>query len=83
MVLGSAELRQKWERSLYRMRTRIQKDALALRAEPKSRGIARDFSFHRAAARHVSYSGSSSTKVRGCARVRHLHLTAAASASPP
>jgi len=64
MVLGSAELRQKWEAELTEMRTRIQKMRSLFVQSLKSRGIARDFSFIEQQRGMFSYSGLELEKVR-------------------
>jgi aromatic-amino-acid transaminase len=64
LVLGSAELRQKWEAELAEMRTRIQKMRSLFVQSLKSRGIARDFSFIEQQRGMFSFSGLELDKVR-------------------
>ena len=64
LVLGSPELRQKWEAELTEMRTRIQKMRTLFVQRLKARGIARDFSFIEQQRGMFSYSGLELDKVR-------------------
>ncbi|HXK17905.1 MAG TPA: amino acid aminotransferase [Polyangiaceae bacterium] len=64
LVLGSAELRQKWETELTEMRTRIQTMRSLFVQRLKARGIARDFSFIEQQRGMFSYSGLELDKVR-------------------
>src|SRR5882724_5202612 len=64
MVLGSSELRQKWEAELTEMRTRIQRMRSLFVQSLKSRGIARDFSFIEQQRGMFSFSGLELDKVR-------------------
>jgi aromatic-amino-acid transaminase len=64
MVLGSAELRKKWEAELSEMRSRIQKMRSLFVQRLKARGISRDFSFIEQQRGMFSYSGLELEKVR-------------------
>ena len=64
LVLGNADLRQKWESELTEMRTRIRKMRTLFVAQLKARGITRDFSFIEQQRGMFSYSGIELDKVR-------------------
>lgn len=64
LVLGDADLRQKWETELTGMRLRIQKMRTLFVAQLKARGIERDFSFIEKQRGMFSYSGIELEKVR-------------------
>jgi aromatic-amino-acid transaminase len=64
LVLGSAELRQKWETELTEMRLRIQKMRMLFVQRLKARGITRDFSFIEQQRGMFSFSGLELEKVR-------------------
>jgi aromatic-amino-acid transaminase len=64
LVLGSAELRQKWEGELRDMRVRIQSMRSLFVQRLKARGISRDFSFIEQQHGMFSYSGLELDKVR-------------------
>jgi aromatic-amino-acid transaminase len=64
LVLGSAELRQKWESELTEMRLRIQKMRMLFVQRLKARGISRDFSFIEQQRGMFSFSGLELDKVR-------------------
>jgi aromatic-amino-acid transaminase len=64
LVLGTADLRKKWEAELTEMRTRIQKMRGLFVQRLKARGISRDFSFIEQQAGMFSYSGLELEKVR-------------------
>lgn len=64
LVLGNADLRQKWEAELTEMRQRIQRMRTLFVQQLKARGIARDFSFIEQQCGMFSYSGLELDKVR-------------------
>ena len=64
LVLGSPDLRQKWEAELTEMRTRIQKMRTLFVQQLKARGITRNFSFIEQQCGMFSYSGLELDKVR-------------------
>jgi aromatic-amino-acid transaminase len=64
LVLGSPDLRAKWEAELTEMRTRIQKMRTLFVQQLKARGITRDFSFIEQQRGMFSYSGLELEKVR-------------------
>jgi aromatic-amino-acid transaminase len=64
LVLGSPDLRQKWEAELTEMRTRIQRMRKLFVQRLKARGITRDFSFIEQQTGMFSYSGLELEKVR-------------------
>jgi aromatic-amino-acid transaminase len=64
LVLGTPDLRQKWETELTDMRTRIQKMRTLFVQRLKARGITRDFSFIEQQRGMFSYSGLELDKVR-------------------
>jgi aromatic-amino-acid transaminase len=64
LVLGSPELRQKWEGELRDMRVRIQSMRSLFVQRLKARGITRDFSFIEQQRGMFSYSGLELDKVR-------------------
>jgi aromatic-amino-acid transaminase len=64
LVLGSPELRQKWESELRDMRVRIQSMRSLFVQRLRARGIARDFSFIEQQHGMFSYSGLELDKVR-------------------
>lgn len=64
LVLGSPELRQKWEGELRDMRVRIQSMRSLFVQRLKARGITRDFSFIEQQHGMFSYSGLELDKVR-------------------
>lgn len=64
MILGNAELRQRWEGELREMRVRIQKMRSLFVQRLKARGITRDFSFIEQQRGMFSYSGLELEKVR-------------------
>ena len=64
LVLGSPELRKKWESELTEMRVRIQKMRGLFVQRLKARGITRDFSFIEQQCGMFSYSGLELEKVR-------------------
>jgi aromatic-amino-acid transaminase len=64
LVLGSAELRQRWESELAEMRQRIQRMRSLFVQKLKARGITRDFSFIEQQRGMFSYSGLELEKVR-------------------
>ena len=64
LVLGTPDLRQKWEAELTEMRTRIRKMRSLFVAQLKARGISRDFSFIEQQRGMFSYSGIELDKVR-------------------
>lgn len=64
LVLGSAELRHKWEGELRDMRVRIQSMRSLFVQRLKARGITRDFSFIEQQHGMFSYSGLELDKVR-------------------
>ncbi|HKY38020.1 MAG TPA: amino acid aminotransferase [Polyangiaceae bacterium] len=64
LVLGSAELRQRWEGELSEMRQRIQRMRSLFVQRLKARGITRDFSFIEQQRGMFSFSGLELDKVR-------------------
>jgi aromatic-amino-acid transaminase len=64
LVLGTPDLRQKWEAELTEMRTRIQKMRTLFVQQLKARGITRNFSFIEQQCGMFSYSGLELDKVR-------------------
>jgi aromatic-amino-acid transaminase len=64
LVLGSAELRNRWESELSEMRQRIQKMRSLFVQQLKARGITRDFSFIEQQRGMFSFSGLELEKVR-------------------